>query len=264
MIREAHVLLAQNKIRQAEAVLHREYTEEIRALRARLSALAAALFDQIGMQLDVRQFGASHWERGATLETIDLPVTDREYYLKRIAFLKTLDESERSTFLRGLLNRCRAPKDGFYFSFAEHGLDAAGEPQTPDFYMDFQGDRPDVNNGTIPMAQLKLFDHFSFRCRIGGLNAGSDYLLRVSYSARKTPDVTRHRVSVNGHEIYCGPQYGGEKDARFDRWYLAPNTETATYKLHASCIENGCADLVIEEPTVGVMLSEFWIFPAEG
>ena len=74
--------------------------------------------------------------------------------------------------------------------------------------------------------------------------------------------MTSHRVTLNGHEIYCGAQYGGEKDERFDRWYLAPNTESATYRLPAACFENGYAELIIEEPTVGVMLSEFWIFPA--
>ena len=126
-----------------------------------------------------------------------------------------------------------------------------------------KGDRPNVNDGSIPMAQLKLFDHFSFRCKLGGFASGKDYKLRVSYSSRKTAGVSAHRVTLNGHVIYCGAQYGGEKDAEFDRRYLAPNTETATYLLPGRYFENGCAELVIDEPTVGVMLGEFWIFPAE-
>lgn len=264
LLRQARVYLAQGDADKAEDVLQKACPEDIPALRARLFALAGKLFDLIGMQLDVAHFGASHWERGATLDTIDLPVTDRAFYLNRLEFMRTLDASERPAFLRGLLERDRAPQDGYFFSFAEHGLDVPGESQTPDFYMDFQGDRPNVNDGSIPMAQLKLFDHFSFRCKLGGFAVGRDYKLRVTYSSRKTPGVTAHRVSVNGHEIYCGAQYGGEKDETYDRWYLAPGTESATYLLPASCFENGCAELVIEEPTVGVMLSEFRIFPAEG
>ena len=264
LLAKARQMLEENRVDQAEAVLQSSYPEDIQVLRIRLFSLAEKLFQLIGMQLDVAHFGASGWERGATLDTIDLPLTDKEFYLNRLSFLRTLDESERQPFLRGLLERDRVPKDGFWFSFAEHGLDATGESQTPDFYMDFQGDRPNVNNGSIPMSQLKLFDHFSFRCKVGGFVPGKDYKLRVSYSSRKTPSVTAHRITLNGHVIWCGAQYGGEKDERFDRFYLAPNTETATYLLPASCFENGCGELVIEESTVGVMLSEFWIFPAEG
>ena len=263
LLREARTLLGQNETEQAQRILRREYPDDVCKLRERLFELAKKLFDLIGMQLDVSHFGAAQWERGATLETIDLPVTDKEFYLNRLAFMQTLDKSERPAFLRGLLDRSRAASDGYYFSFAEHGLNVLGEEQTPDFYMDFQGDRPNVNDGSIPMAQLKLFDHFSFRCKLGGFASGKDYKLRVSYSSRKTAGVSAHRVTLNGHVIYCGAQYGGEKDAEFDRRYLAPNTETATYLLPGRYFENGCAELVIDEPTVGVMLGEFWIFPAE-
>lgn len=264
LLAEARSLLSIDAVQQAQDTLRTAYPDSILDLRKRLFDLAQRLYDQIGMQLDIAHFGASAWERGATLETIDLPVTDKEFYLNRLAYLCSVDETDRPAYLRGLLDRSRAPKGGYYFSFAEHGLDAPGERQTPDFYMDFQGDRPGVNDGSIPMAQLKLFDHFSFRCKIGGFIPGRDYKLRVSYSSRKTESVRAHSVKLNGHVIYCGAQYGGEKDAKFDSWYLAPNTESATYLLPADCFENGCGELLIEEPTVGVMLSEFWIFPAEG
>ncbi len=264
LLRQTRVLLRQNETDQAEELLRSAYPHDIIQLRDRIFSLAQKLFDLIGMQMDVSHFGASHWERGATLETIDLPVTDKDYFLNRLAFMRTLDAPEQPVFLRGLLERDRAVRDGYFFSFAEHGLGVLGESQTPDFYMDFQGDRPDVNDGSIPMSQLKLFDHFSFRCKLGGFQSGRDYKLRVTYSSRKTKGVTAHRVTVNDYEIYCGAQYGGERDAQYDCWYLAPNTETATYLLPAAVFENGCAHLVIEEPTVGVMLSEFRIFPAEG
>ncbi|MBQ7543089.1 MAG: hypothetical protein IJT44_12450 [Clostridia bacterium] len=261
LVRTAREAIGADEPGRAREALLTPYPQDVTDLRALLDELAGRLFRLIGQQLDCARFGANHWERGATLETIDLPVTDREYYLNRLEYADSLPPERRKPFFAGLLNRCATPEGGYYFSVALHGLEALGERQTPDYYMDFQGDRPDVNNGSIPISQLKLFDHFSFRCKLGGFTAG-DYKLRVSYSSRKTPDVSAHSVTVNGRVIYCGGQYGGEKDARFDLDYLAPGTESATYILPASCFENGCADLVIEEPTVGVMLSEFWIFPA--
>lgn len=261
LLKAARCEMRRMRLERAETILHTEYPRDVTDLRIRLDDLAQRLFYLIGMQLDVSRFGASHWERGATLETIDLPVTDKAFYLNRLDYAKALPADRIDSFIIGLLDRNLISGDRYYYSFAEHGLDAPGEAQTPDFYMDFQGDRPNVNNGTIPMAQLKLFDHFSFRCKLSGFTNG-DYMLRVSYSSRKTDSVTAHRVSLDGRTLYCGKQYGGEKNPQFDRDYLAPGTETATYRIPADYFTNGCAELVIEEPTVGVMLSEFWILPA--
>ena len=261
LLKQAERPMRKLNIPKAEAILRTPYPDDVQRLRGLLDDLAARLFEQIGMQLDVARYGASQWERGATLETIDLPVTDKEFYLNRLDYAKTLSQDRLDSFICGLLDRNTISRDRYYFSFAEHGLEALGETQTPDFYMDFQGDRPNVNDGSIPMSQLKLFDHYSFRCKLSGFTQG-DYKLRVSYSSRKTEGVTAHRVSLDGRVLYCGPQYGGEKDPQFDRDYLAPGTETATYLIPADFFTNGCAQLVIEEPTVGVMLSEFWIYPA--
>ena len=262
LLKQAKVLLAKNDIAAAKEVLQTAFEPSYVALREKINALAGNLFEQIGMQLDVEHYGASHWERGATLETIDLPVTDRAFYLNRLEYALSLPQPEQSDFVRGLLHRNTVRTDEYYFSFAEHGFDVLGEKQTPDFYMDFQGDSPTTNDGSIPMCQLKLYDHFNFRCKLAGFIPGQDYKLRVSYAADKNERVTQHTVKLDGKVIYCGAQYGGEKDEAFDKAYLAPGTETATYLLPASCFENGCAELVIEEPTVGVKLSEFWVLRA--
>ena len=253
--------LRDQKLKEAKVILDTPFPQTYDALRDGIDALAQKLYDLIGMQLDVKRFGASEWERGATLDTLDLPVTDCAFYRNRLAFADTLSAEEQEAFIDGLLSRNTVRSDEVYFSFAEQGLDVLGVQQTPDFYMDFQGDRPNVNDGTLPMCQSKLFDHYSCRFRIGGLTEG-DYRLRVSFSSRKNKNVTQHTVTVNGHVLYCGAQYGGERNETFDRYYLAPGTETATYRIPASVLENGCADVVIEEPTVGVKLSEFWILRA--
>ena len=262
LLKKAKVLLQKMRLDEAKNILETPFDTSYMELRKKIDDLAAKLYEQIGMQLDVKRFGASHWERGATLETLDLPVTDKAFYLNRLEYAKSLPEGERESFIRGLLNRNKVKKDEYYFSFAEHGFDVLGEKQTPDFYMDFQGDDPSKNNGSIPMCQLKLYDHFNFRCKLAGFTPGQNYKLRVSFSSRTRDSVTQHTVKLDGKVIYCGAQYGGERDEAFDEAYLAPGTQTATYLLPASCFENGCAELVIEEPTVGVMLSEFWVLQA--
>lgn len=246
----------------AVAVLETEFDAEYKELRAHVDMLAQRLFELIGMQLDMERYGASGWERGATLESIDLPLTDRAWYLNRLNHAMSLGEPERGKFIDGLLNRNKVASDEYYFSLAEHGFGVLGEPQQGDFYIDFQGDRVSVNNGSIPMSQLKLFDHHSFRCKLGGFTIGVDYKLRVSYRKAKYDFVKKHTVTANGKTIYSGKQYGGEKNKKFDSDYLAPDTETATYLLPADVFENGCVEIVISEPTVGIMMSEFWIIKA--
>ena len=257
-----YTLKSKNDIDGALKILDTPFSAEYLEMREFMEVLGKKLFDMIGMQLDVKRYYADNWERGATLDTIDLPVTDRAYYINRLNFAKTLSDDEREEFISGLLNRNKVNADEFYYSFAEHGLDVLEERQQPDFYMDFQGDRPAVNDGSIPMCQLKLYDHYSFRCKLSGMTPGQDYKLRVSYSSRKSAEATDHTVTVSGKVIYCGNQYGGEKDEKFDKYYLAPNTETATYDLPAELFTNGCADIVINEPHVGLMMSEFWVLKA--
>jgi hypothetical protein len=116
-----------------------------------------------------------------------------------------------------------------------------------------------VNNGSIPMAMLKLYDHYSFNCKLGGFTAGTDYMLRITYSSKKQSAIIHHRITANGTMIYDGPQYGGERDEQFDAELLAPGFETATYVLPASVFINGCLELEITEPIAGFMMSEFWI-----
>ncbi len=263
LLDEAKYLLS-NKGTAEEAIniLSAEYDDEYKAQRQHIEYLAKKLFDLIGMQLDVERYGAAGWERGATLDTLDLPLTDRAWYLNRLNHALTLEESSRKAFVDGLLNRNRTAPDEYYFSLAEHGFGVLGERQQGEFYINFQGDRGSVNDGSIPMSQLKLYDHHSFRCKLGGFTPGVDYKLRVSFKKAQYEFVKKHSVTANGKVIYCGKQNGGEKDERFDADYLAPGTETATYRLPADVFENGCVDLVISEPTVGIMMSEFWILRA--
>ena len=91
--------------------------------------------------------------------------------------------AEKERFITSLLDRNKTNKDEYYYSFAENSFTELGIPQEPYFYMNFQGDRPDVNNGSIPMSMLKVFDHYSFRMKTGGLT-GRNYDLILNIKPR--------------------------------------------------------------------------------
>ena len=140
-----------------------------------------------------------------------------------------------------------------------HGFDVLGVRQKPDFYMDFQGDNPDKNNGSIPMCMLKVYDHYYFDCKVGGLNSDSDYKLILNIKPRYRDEVKHFKIEINGQTLYDGEQYGGERDEKYDERYSAPGFETHSYTIKNSMLINGCADISIHEPKVGIMISEFRI-----
>lgn len=245
---------------KAAAVLDAPFSESYNALRAEIDTLAAKLFELIGIQLDVEHYHTNSWERGATLDTIDNNVSDRAYYKKQLARLETMSEAEQKAFAQMVLNRCNAGENGIYYSVALHGLDTLGVHQNGEFYMDFQGDRPNAKQNALPMCMTKVFDNFSFRANFGTLEQGCDYKMRIAYKSSKLDVIKHHKVAVNGHTIYDGVQYGGEKDEKFDELMLAPGFESATYDIPAEYLVNGTVELEISEPLAGFEISELWIY----
>ncbi len=262
IIEDAMYELNKGNLEAAADILLAEFNKDYSMLHNDVFFLADRLFHQIGLQLDVEHYCADSWQRGATLDTIDLPVTDRKWLFNRVQAALALPRTEGLNFIERVLRRNKVDTDEYYFSLAEHGFDVLGTPQIGEFYINYQGDRPDVNNGNIPMSMLKLYDHYTFRCKLGGFTPGIDYKLRVTFSSQKIPLLKHHKVCANGITIYDGPQYGGEKDSKFDEELLAPRFESASYVLPADVFVNGCLELEIGEPIAGVMLSEFWIIKA--
>ncbi len=242
---------------EARKILLTDFGDDYKKEREDISALAQKLFELIGLQSDIENYCADNWERGAVLETIDLPVTDRKWLLGR---LDAANESENpAEYMSKVINRNKVRPDEYYFSVALNGLEECGVAQTGEVYMNFQGDRPNVNTGAMPTAMFKVFDNLTFKCKVGGLDFDGDYKLKITYSDKKIPALCGHKITANGQEIYCGTQFGGEKDEEFDRMMLAPGFETATYVIPKNVIENGCIDLEFSEPYMGVMFSEFRI-----
>ncbi len=244
----------------AKSILQAEFPDSYNKQRERLNTLAGLLFEQIGIQLDCEHYYAANPERGATLETIDQPVTDRAWYLNRLSYANGLDEKDKKGFIERLLNRNTVQDDEIYFSLALHGFEPLSLKPEGEFYINFLGDRKNINNGQIPMSMLKLYDHYSLKAKLGGFADNTDYELRVTYnSGSKIPILKHHRVTANGVTIYDGPQYGGERDEDFDREMLCSGFESATYVIAKEVFVNKALELEISEPNAGFQLCEFWI-----
>ena len=256
LISRARELLIAGDIDESEAALRSAPPGDIKKLRHDLEEHGKRLFEMIGMQLDVDRYCANSWERGAVLDTIDNPVTNREYLLSRFA-LAPQDPTEKRAYLLSAFDRTRVTDDEFYYSVAEQGLECCGCAQEWYPYMNFRGDDPN-RRGTMPMEITKVFDNYSFRLNTGGFDPKSDYIMRVVYFDKKKDAVTHHKIRINDAVIYEGPQFG-QSDPYYDKKYLPEGFVSAVYDVPGSVFKGGSARIVLSEPTMGVMFSEIFI-----
>ena len=243
---------------EALKTLDTPFDENYTALRDELDTLGEKLFNLIGIQLDVEHYYADSWERGATLDTIDNNVSDRAYLKDKLTYALTLPESEADSYINRLINRNKTHTDEVYYSVALHGLNTLGLKQEGEFYMDVQGDRPYTKKTPLPMSMTKLYDHFTFKAKLGGFAPDTDYTLTIVYKSDAKTD-TKHRITANNLVIYEGAQFGGEKNPTFDKEFLAPGFESASYTLSSDVFINGTLELEISEPNVGFKFCELWI-----
>lgn len=83
--------------------------------RARVFELAEALFQSIRMQLSVTRYKAIAIDRGANLDTVDVPLNNRLWLEERFAaLLKLPNEAERLAGIDEILNWTNAGDGGFY------------------------------------------------------------------------------------------------------------------------------------------------------
>jgi hypothetical protein len=101
---------------RAEETLDRAVTEHPSPdWRARTFELAEALFQSIRMQLSVPWYKAISVDRGANLDTIDVPLNNRVWLKARFAEIRqTSDETERIAALSRLISWTDPGPGGFY------------------------------------------------------------------------------------------------------------------------------------------------------
>jgi hypothetical protein len=137
---------------------------------ARVFELAEALFQSIGMQLSVPRYKAIGADRGASLDTLDVPLNNRLWLERRFASAPT-DPAE----IDSILNWTDPGPGGFY--------DDLGEP----------GRQPHLARGSIGLEYHpqwprswwtyaeSLFDE-PLQMRYTGLDPAAQYRIRVVYA----------------------------------------------------------------------------------
>jgi Glycosyl hydrolase family 20, domain 2 len=101
---------------EAEETLNRAITRPVAQwARARVFELAEALFQSVRMQLSVQRYKAIATERGANLDTIDLPLNNRGWLTAQFGEIrKTSGERERLKALDEIVNWTNPGPGGFY------------------------------------------------------------------------------------------------------------------------------------------------------
>lgn len=245
-IDECEEYLLKGDFDSAVKALDIDYSRAYKMLREEIDDLAKQLFELIGLQTDVEHYCADSWERGAILETIDLPVTDRIYYLNKSKMCKNSQE------LLSYFNRNKINAGEFYYSVAYNCLP---EKQEGELYMNFRGDNPDENNGNLPTNLFNIYDNQSFNMTIDKLDASRDYYLRVTYLNKRDDEVDNLKITANDHTVYCGKQFG-EIDTDYTEKFCTPKYVTAKYFVPKEYIENNTIRLTLSEPKMCVMFAE--------
>jgi len=100
----------------AQATLDRARTNRVATdLREEVSILGEALFQSIRMQLSVSRHRAIAPGRGATLDTIDLPLNNRPWLTGQFRAIRSLsDEASRLAAIREIVNWTDPGPGGFY------------------------------------------------------------------------------------------------------------------------------------------------------
>jgi len=175
------------------------------AWRARVFELAEALFQSIRMQLSVPRYQAIAVERGANLDSIDVPLNNRPWLKERFAEIRKLgSEAERLRAIEEIVNWTNPGPGGFYDDLGNlaaqpHLVRGPGFEEDPDF-------RRSALVGFAPRASLRtswrdhaeaLFDA-PFRMHYTHLDPTARYRLRVVYGG----DAIKRRIRLLADDKY--------------------------------------------------------------
>jgi hypothetical protein len=189
-------------------------------LRRRIEELGEALFQSIGMQLSVHKYGASDWQRGATLDGLDRPLNCRRWLECQFAdILTATDEGDRLKLIDIVVNWEDPGPGGFYDDLGNAGrqphlVNANNRDNDPGFVESPQEEHssnvrdhpldPDI---TLPktwrqswLDQAQTLYYTPLRMRYTDLEPSATYKLQVVYTGRFRPTM---RLLANGeYEIH--------------------------------------------------------------
>lgn len=176
---------------RAEAALDRAVTEPIATdLRARTFELAEALFQSVRMQLSVPRYQAIEVSRGASQDTIDVPLNNRPWLKAQFATIRHApSEADRLAAIAALLGRTDPGPGGFYD-------DLGNTARQPHLVMGLPFDRDPAGRSSVLMhfdesrpgptawrdQALALYEQ-PIRLRYEGLDPTAAYRVRAVYGS---------------------------------------------------------------------------------
>lgn len=237
-LRNASALGTSVAMNRAEEILDRAATARVaEAWRARIFELAEALFQSIRMQLSVPRYKAISVDRGANLDTLDVPLNNRVWLKQKFAELRAIaTESERLKELDAIVNWTDPGPGGFYDDLGNltqqpHLVRGLGFEKDPAFLesslVGFAA-RPTIRTSWWTHAE-SLVDA-PLQMRYVGLARDAQYKIRVVYAG----DSPRGKIklvangSVEIHPLIDKPT--PVKPVEFD----IPKEATATGELRLS------------------------------
>jgi len=200
-LRRALEVGSSRAIADATQILDRAVTAHPNAdWRSRISQLAEALFQSIGMQLSVERYQAIAVDRGASLDTLDFPLNNRQWLEEQFVRIRKLPSAaERLKAVEQILQWTDPGPGGFYDDVGNvagqpHLLRGLGFSEDPgcfqssrvDFEEDLVVDEPDENPGVA--RRLSWMDHAEalydapLQMAYAGLDPKARYKLRVLYA----------------------------------------------------------------------------------
>lgn len=210
-LREAPAVGSRVALQAAEDALDRSAREPVAAdLRRRIGELAEALFQSIRMQLDVDRYRAIAVGRGATLDTVDMPLNDRPWLAARFAEIRSLpDEGARLEAISRIVRWTDPGPGGFYDDLGDstrqpHLVLADSYERDPQFF-----EAASVGFGYRPGWKLSWMHHAEsfwdapLRMNYDGLDPTARYRVRIIYAGDVySSKVTLRLVADESHEVH--------------------------------------------------------------
>jgi hypothetical protein len=208
-LRNARTAGAAAAMSRAEETLDRTNTDTVAAgWRARIFELAEALFQSIRMQLSVARYKAISVDRGANLDTLDVPLNSRAWLKQQFADIRRMTgEKEQLNALDQIVNWTDPGPGGFY--------DDLGNPsQQPHLVrgLGYQKDPAFLESSLVGFAgraawRSSWWTHAEslvdapLRMHYQGLDPNAAYKIRVVY-AGDSPSVKLRLVANGDFEIH--------------------------------------------------------------
>ena len=200
-LRRAPEIGVSRALSEATEILDRALAERPNAdWRSRIYELAEALFQSIGMQLSVERYQAIAVDRGASLDTLDFPLNNRQWLLEQFARIRKLPSlPERLKGIEAILQWTNPGPGGFYDDLGnvacqphlQRGLGFNEDPgcfqsARVDFEEDLVVDEPDEKPGVA--RRMSWMDHAEalydapVQMVYTGLDPKARYRVRVLYA----------------------------------------------------------------------------------